>query len=55
VVSGGTLASVALLAGGLVGLSGAGAGRMWMKLNGHRSMLAAAKVRRLANGLEVKR
>jgi hypothetical protein len=55
VVSGGALASVLLLTGALVGLAAAGTSRTWIKLDSHKRMFAAGKVRRLANGLEMKR
>jgi hypothetical protein len=55
VVSGGTLASLLLLAGGVVGLGAAGATRTRMKLHSHKNMFAAGKLRRLADGLEMKK
>ena len=54
VVSGGAIGAILLLSGGLLGMAASGTSRTIIKLNGHRSMVAAEKVRRLANGLEVK-
>jgi hypothetical protein len=54
VVSGGSFGAILLLAGGLVGMAASGTSRTIIKLNGHRSSVAAEKVRRLAKGLEVK-
>jgi hypothetical protein len=55
VVSGGAVGAILLLAGGLVGLGLTGTGRTLMKLDSHRSMFAAERVRRLLRGLEMKK
>jgi hypothetical protein len=52
VVSGGTIGSILLLAGGLIGLAATGTSRTVLKLNSHKSAVAAERVRRLAGTLK---
>jgi hypothetical protein len=55
VLIGGSLGGILLLARGLVGTAASGTSRTVIKLNGHKSVVAAERIRRLAKGLEVRK